>query len=113
MEMAGASTMGRTIFVGGMSQSHVARSVLGENKSSNTVLAWEKDRSLPGGENLFALRALLAVDGHYLLTGEGTPEGARPGRDTALVSVIKKMLDPELTDAQVIEIANNLMAGDE
>lgn len=55
----------------GMSQVELSRAL---QVRAATVTDWLNRGTMPGGAILLRLPALLRVDGHWLLTGEGAPE---------------------------------------
>lgn len=61
-------------------------------RGNATVSEWERDESVPGGDNLIALVRELGIDGHWLLTGDGHMERSDPTADDQAIREIEAVL---------------------
>ena len=63
----------------------------GDRVYASVVGSWLKG-SMPGGEYMLRLPGALGVDGHWLLTGEGTMERRPTSEAEALVAHFRELL---------------------
>lgn len=65
--------------------------------SEGQVSRWANDKDYPGGRYLLQLPGLLAVDGHWLLTGDGQPRRREPSEDSARLRMIGRIATDEFS----------------
>jgi HTH-type transcriptional regulator, cell division transcriptional repressor len=83
----------------GITQSRLAQEL---DVRPATVSDWLTRKSIPGGEAMMRLPAILHVDGHWLLTGEGSPVREQGG-ETAVAGGERQRL------ATLLELALDIV----
>lgn len=61
--------------------------------SASRVASWLAGSNLPGLEHLRKLQGILKVDGHWLLTGEGSMKLRQPGEAEMRLQLIRQLID--------------------
>lgn len=78
--------------------------------SASRVTSWLDGSNLPGAAHVLKMPAILKVDGHWLLTGEGSMQTRRSGDAEVRLEVIRRVLDaPDTSGAmRAGEFVDNL-----
>ena len=76
----------------GLTQAQLAQMVGSKSGRAGTVSDWEAGR-LPNAETIAELPAVLGVDGHWLLTGEGPMRRTDPSKRDEFVDRVARMLE--------------------
>lgn len=77
-----------------------------------TLSRWANGRETPGGASLRELVKVTGVDGHWLLTGEGSPTRV-PMLPESVLEAIRALVGDEVSQATVSDVLDRLRTAQE